>query len=321
MTWLTLRQFRAQLITVAIALVAIGAVLLYTGPHLLHIYHSSGVQSCNAQRHGDCGSLIDEFTSHYSRLQHVGELIIVLPALIGAFWGAPLLAREVESGTYRVAFTQSVTRTRWLTMKVGLIGTASVLTALAFTTMIAWWASPLDAVSGNRLDPGQFSQRGIVPLAYALFAFALGLVAGALLRKVIPAMAVALGGFFAIRIVIQELVRGHVFSAPVSVTAPPFSNSPLGPNSWVVSSSMIDSAGRTIGSPKNYFQSHCGLTPNDYTKQNLDACTTRLGIHDLLKIQPANRYWPLQFWEAGVFCALAIVCIALTYWWVRRRVM
>ena len=52
-------------------------------------------------------------------------LVLVVPALIGMFWGAPLIAHELETGTFRLAWTQSVSRRRWLLVKMGLVGLAA----------------------------------------------------------------------------------------------------------------------------------------------------------------------------------------------------
>src|SRR3984893_4224449 len=147
MIWLTWRQFRVQLLVAFGAFVVLGAVLAYTGPHLVHLYHDSGIRGCQGS-HGDCGPLVDNFTSHYPLWHGLGPFITVIPGLIGVFWGAPLLSRELETGTFRLAWTQSVTRTRWLTTKVIMVGAASVIVAGALSIIVALWSSPLDAASG-----------------------------------------------------------------------------------------------------------------------------------------------------------------------------
>ena len=111
------------------------------------------------------------------------------------FWGAPLVARELESGTYRLAWTQSVTRRRWLTIKVALVGVAALAVAGLASWLVSWWFAPLDAINMNRFDPSVFGARGIVAIGYAGFAFALGVAAGALTRRTLPAMAATLVGF------------------------------------------------------------------------------------------------------------------------------
>ena len=178
MIWLTWRQFRVAAFTTLVAFAALGLALAYTGPHLSHLYDTSGIRECQAS-HGDCGPLIDEFTSHFIWWHALGPMIAGIPAVVGVFWGAPLLARELETGTFRVAWTQSVTRTRWLTTKVVLVGVASVVVTAAFTLIVAWWSGPLNRVTAGRFTPGPFGQRGITPIAYAAFAFALGVAAGA----------------------------------------------------------------------------------------------------------------------------------------------
>jgi ABC-2 family transporter protein len=321
MIWLTWRQFRVQAIVAALAFVALGVVLGYTGPHLVHLYHSSGITTCQATPNGDCGPLIDDFTSHYPLLHSLGALIILIPGVIGVFWGAPLLARELETGTHRVAWTQTVTRTRWLTTKVVLLGVASVVTTAAFSVIIALWSSPIDKVSGNRFSPGTFSQRGIVPLAYAAFAFALGVAAGAVIRRTLPAMAATLGGFAATRFVIQQWIRPH-FATEQHLTGPLFgADSAVKPGTWIVSSRAVDRAGHTVAFRRDTLRSLCQLPQGEFQRSALQTCAQRLGIHSILTVQPANRYWPFQTWETAIFAALAAALIAFGFWWTRNRII
>ena len=113
----------------------------------------------------------------------------VVPALIGIFWGAPLIARELETGTHRLAFNQSITRTRWLATKLAIIGTATAATAGLLSWAVTAWAHHIDHATGNAIRPQFFGARGIVPIGYALFAFALGVTLGMLIRRTVPAMA------------------------------------------------------------------------------------------------------------------------------------
>ena len=83
-------------------------------------------------------------TNKHRFLQHLSLVSLLVPALIGIFWGAPLVARELEAGTFRLAWTQSVTRTRWLAVKIALVGLASVLAAGLLSLLVTWWSSPLD---------------------------------------------------------------------------------------------------------------------------------------------------------------------------------
>jgi hypothetical protein len=319
MVWLAWRQFRAQALTAVVAFVVLGAVLLYTGHHVTHLYQSSGIQACEAS-HGDCGPLVDNFTSHYPWWHGLGAFVIVIPALIGVFWGAPLLARELESGTYRFAWTQSVTRTRWLATKVIMIGIASIVTATAFSVVIAVWLSPFDRVAGNRFSPGTFSQRGIVPIAYTAFAFALGVAVGALVRRLLPAMVTTLAAFAAVRVVVQQWIRPH-FATPQHVASTLFDRaSGVGPSVWIVSSRFVDKAGHTVTIDRDTIRTRCGLPDGDFSRAALGACSQQLGLHSILTIQPAHRYWPFQAWEFVIFAVLAVALTGFSFWWVRHRV-
>ena len=146
-------------------------------------------------------------------------LVLVVPALIGMFWGAPLIAHELETGTFRLAWTQSVSRRRWLFVKMGLVGLASALTAGLLSLMSTWWFSPIDKVSQSRFGPANFGLHGFVPAGYAAFAFALGVTAGLVFRRTLPAMAVTLAGFVATRLAVTYWLRPHYMS-PATLNVP-----------------------------------------------------------------------------------------------------
>jgi len=231
MIWLTWRQFRAQAWVASAVLAVIAVALGITGVHLAHLFDTSGVATCQA--HSDCTTLATSFMNQvkasptYKALYDGGTVILyVAPALIGIFWGAPLVTREVETGTFRLAWNQSVTRTRWLAAKLGLIGLAAMATAGLLSLMITWWASPIDRALGlpagrngpggvNRFAPLLFGARGITPIGYAAFAFALGVTAGVLIRRILPAMAITLAVFAAVQIIVPNWVRPISFRPPV----------------------------------------------------------------------------------------------------------
>jgi len=173
MIWLTWRQFRISAVVAVAGLAAIAIVLAAT--------HPSG----------------DGTLSHDHPLKFLSTFLVGLPALVGAFWGAPLIAGELETGTYRLAWTQSVTPTRWLAVKVGLIGLASVAVTGALSLMLTGWSSA--AVNNGRFGSAMFAERGIAPMGYAAFGFALGVTAGLLIRRTLPAMAATLVVFLAAR--------------------------------------------------------------------------------------------------------------------------
>jgi hypothetical protein len=257
------RQFRGQA-TIGIAgLVVVAVVLAVTGPHLVSVYDTA-IAACRAS--GGTGSACNNpVTSTFNALQTaVPILVLVVPVLIGMFWGAPLIAHELETGTFRLAWTQSVSRLRWLLVKLGLVGLASMVVAGGLSLMVTWWASPIDKVSQNRFSPSLFALHGFVPAGYAVFAFALGATAGLVIRRTLPAMAVTLVGFIAVRFGVTDWVRPHYMS-PATTTLP-LSNATAGfsytgaagspgvasintqqpdlPNAWVTGTSIVDKAGQ-----------------------------------------------------------------------------
>ena len=330
MIWLTWRQFRAQTVVAAGALALLAVVLAVTGPQLVHLYDTT-VATCQAQH--DCPAANNALTSQDSFLQSLIRLVMLAaPALIGIFWGAPLIAHEIEAGTHRLAWTQSVTRLRWLAVKLGLAGLASMAAAGLLSLMVTWWSSPLDRGYAGRIDPSVFSGRGIVPVGYAAFAFALGVTAGLLIRRTVPAMAATLAVFAAVETGFALRVRFHLITPVRLVSALNMSwvtemgtGGPAGPDSlavgitpnvpgaWIGSSQVTTAAGSTsLGPPP----SACSLNTS-YSACR--AAIARLHLRQVVVYQPDSRFWAFQWYETAIYLALALALAGFCVWWVRRR--
>jgi len=212
MMWLAWRQFRAAAYVVSGFLVALGIAYLITGPHLLHVYDTV-VKTCAAK--GDCNSVMSTFQDDDGFLHHFGNVLLLIPALLGMFWGAPLVAREMESGTFRLAWTQSVTRQRWFLTRVALVVVAAVVATGLFSLMVTWWSSPFDAF--NFAPFANFEVRDIAPVGYAIFAVMLGVCAGVLIRRTVFAMGATLVAFTVVRVSIGHWVRPR-FASPLHLT-------------------------------------------------------------------------------------------------------
>lgn len=315
MIWLAWRQFRSQAAVVFGGLAVLAVVVIVTGLQLRHWYGTSGISSC--PKVGDCGTVTSAFTQHYSWLQTLLGSVLMqwLPAVIGVFWGAPLIAREFDSGTFRLVWTQSITRVHWLAAKIAVVGTASVAASALLSWMVTWWSTPLDGIADTKFDPSIFSQRDIAPIGYAAFAFALGLTAGLLIRRTLPAMATTLVGYIAARLVVLIWIRPH-FAAPLHATVtlqpPGASGEPVrlpggslaGPGAWVMSSKITDSSGHVVGG--------IAVPPGDSC---VTTNTCLAGYHQTVTYQPGNRYWPFQWYETGLFTGVAIILIGFCFWW------
>ena len=348
------RQFRMQAFIGAAGLVVLGVILLITGPNLVHVYDAA-VAQCRASgaSGGGAGGCINPVATDDGRLQTLAlALVLIVPVVIGMFWGAPLVARELETGTFRLAWTQSVSRLRWLLVKLGLVGLASAVVGGLLSLMVSWWFSPIDKVSANRFSPAAFGMHGFVPAGYALFAFALGATTGMLFRRTLPAMAVTLVGFIVARVAVAEWIRPH-FMSPVTEAVRLNPNSGWGisqssgvlsvsanppdlPNALVVSANIVNKAGQ---SPSTSYLKHAcsnlpgpNLPPSGGTgvshvslapsgQQAFQQCIDTISkhFHQVVIYQPANRFWAFQTYETLLFviasAALAGVCV----WWVRRR--
>jgi ABC-type transport system involved in multi-copper enzyme maturation permease subunit len=212
-------RFRTQALVGAGVLAIAGAVLLVTGIQLNHAYYAA-VAACKQQ--GNCAHMFTYTFPSQGYLDAdnlLNALTLAVPGLIGMFWGAPLAAREFETGTFRLAWTQGVTRVRWLAAKLAIAGTAAIAAGELFTLMVAWWSSPI-----SKAEPGYTPfisgsfHTGIAPAGYAAFAFALGVTAGLLIRHTLPAMAVTLAIYAAVIIAFPIWVRPHLI-APVQATS------------------------------------------------------------------------------------------------------
>jgi hypothetical protein len=329
MIWLTWRQFRASTFVAAGALAALAVIFAITGPQLVHLYDTT-VATCRS--HHDCQTAINAFTSQDSFLQNMISFVMrVVPALIGAFWGAPLIARELEAGTHRLAWTQSVTRGRWLAAELGMAGLASMAAAGLLSLIVTWWSRPFDRISNNPLDPSLFGERGIVPVGYAAFAFAFGVTAGLLIRRTLPAMVATIVVFAGVEVGFALRLRAHLIAplraasalnmgqiSQMSITAPgdhlSVSVTPNLPGAWIYSSQVTTASGSAnLGTAPPACLQHAGI-------QACQAAISRMNLRQVVIYQPASRYWAFQWHEAAIFISLALALAGLCFWWTRRRI-
>jgi hypothetical protein len=316
MSWLIWRQHRQQALSGAATLALIALLLLLTGLHMHSVFQHSGLGRCLGSGHADCSNLQSAFESRFSTLRQLVPFFMVLPALLGLFWGAPLIGREIEQGTHLFVWTQGVTRLRWLTSKLAALLALTLLLTVAYALLISWWLGPLDRSTGDRFQPGIFDQQGLVPVAYAVFALALGIAAGAVLKKTMPAMAATLVGFVGLRLIIAGVVRKH-FVSPVTKTYLPLPGVDTShPGAWVFSQKTIDGSGHTV--PQFTVGSVCRASKAS-TQASLDHCIRAHGFLNTDVFQPASRFWLFQGIEAALFAGLALALLALAVWWVRRR--
>ena len=366
MIWLTWRQFRAQAIVAAAALAVFAIVLVLTESHMSDLYTSSGLSTCHG---GACSGLATSFLEQLSSGTGIAFLpdgsnlyvmlyflsvlaILAAPAITGIFWGAPLISRELENGTFRLTWNQSITRSRWLTVKLTLIGVAAMAVTEAFSLIQTWWAGPIGRAVGfgggaSILSEGRFGwfvfpSHGITPLGYAAFAFALGVTAGLLIRRPIPAMAATLAIFAVLQAIVPLWIRPNLFptshttitmaasGANVSFHANPrltltASIVPGQPGAWIISSGGVNAAGQPVAyvpAPcESVIVQNMGAHPSNVGdgQTAVNNCVASQGIRVAEDYQPASHYWPLQLAETGFFLILTAALAGYCYWRLNRR--
>jgi hypothetical protein len=341
---LSLLQLRVQVMTAAVALGAFAVLLAATGSRMVSLYAASGLSDCAPST---CGQLASNFllqvnaAGPYGLLYLLGVILIaVTPAVIGLFWGAPLIAREVETGTSALAWGQSVTRTRWLAVKLAVGCLAAMAVTEGMSLLQAWWAAPIGRAvgqggSGTDFALGQFSPlvfvaHGITPLGYAAFAFTLGVTAGALIKRTVPAMAVTLVIFAAVQIAMPLWIRPSLFPAShttvvigrdITLSSDAQGNFRLTtsslagqPEAWIMSSGAVNEAGHPITAVPACTQA---LVSSAGGPAGVD-CLASQGVRIAVTYQPASRYWPFQWAETGIYLALALALAGYCFRRLRR---
>jgi hypothetical protein len=314
--WVTWRQHRAALGAVVVVL---GGLALYLWKTGLQIHQAwTAVVTCHPANSYACGEPAGLFLTRYVPDEvTAGILLTLAPALIGAFVGAPVLARELETGTFRYAWTQGFGRWRWTLGKLVPLAIAVTAAAGALSVLSWWYFQPFFAAHfGTPLAPALFDLRGIVYAAWTLAAFSIAALAGMLIRRVVPAIVAALAVYFGLALLPGLWLRQHYLT-------PLLTTSNNGPGSaWVIGQWFTKGGKFAFAVPQKsgtiagLIQQHCPSAPNGIT---LGQCLAQHGYTQWTSYQPATRFWPFQLIEGGWLLALSVLLMAVTVWLVRRR--
>jgi uncharacterized protein YneF (UPF0154 family) len=319
MAWVTWRQHRFVLGGVATLLGAMAVYLWLAGLQLHHAY--AAVAACHPASSLGCQNMINLFNTGYAPAGYTtAALLQVVPALIGAFAGAPVLARELETGTFRYAWTQGFGPRRWTAAKLVPLAVALTAAAGAFSVLFSWYYQPFFA-EGSRIPffPELFDLRGVAFAAWTLAAFAIGALIGMLIRRVVPAIAATLAAYAGLALAAGLYLREHYMTPLLT------SNPNLPGSAWVISQSWTKD-GKPVSQDtvnqvlQQYLPAPREIAPGQFVK-TLDP-TRYLAQHGFTQwtsYQPGSRFWPFQWIEGGWLLALSVLLIAATIWLVRRR--
>ena len=309
MIWLTWRQHRAALIVCLLAVVGIGGIAIAAGIPMHHAFaavHAADLRAGDAR----AAAQIDIFTHNYWAIGNLPwRFLLFLPVLIGMFVGAPMLSRELESGTYRLAWTQSISRSRWLAVRLGLLTLVTVVLSLLLGMVLYWFYAPWAALSGRA---EAFASIGPAFAARTLFALLLGAALGALIRRVVAAMAATAGAWIVIEFVRTFWLRPH-YLPPLTIAVP--TNKLVDTNAYL-SQWWVDPAGHRL-SGVQFDALAQGLAAKGVVAEHW------LEAHHYVmwaSVQPDSRFWAFQAIETASLCAASAALAAATFWLVRRRV-
>ena len=324
LAWVTYRQHRPALIGAAVFLGVISVYLLITGLQANHAY--AAVANCRPLGSETCRQLKDAFDREYwggggggaveaGGAQTISSLMLVVPVVLGAFLGAPVLAREFETGTFRFAWTQGCGRVRWAASKLLLLAVVVTGVTWAFTELFSYYYHPF-LVDGqvSRLLPLAFGLLGVAFAAWTLAAFALATFFGALIRRTVPAMAATLATWTVLAIGTAVALRQH-YQAPLKTTGIPPASAWLlgsyatGPNGQVLSQHALD----------QLFQQAPASVQNSPNPNALSNWLATQHYTQWTTYEPASRFWHFQLIEGGWLLALSVLLIAAAVWMVRRR--
>ena len=328
MAWVTWRQQRIALGGVAVFLGVLAVWLWIAGLQLHHAY--AAAIACHPASSAACQNLINSFQSTNVILKG-GFVLQPVPALIGAFVGPLVLARELETGTFRYAWTQGFGRWRWTLAKLVMLGAAVAALAGAFSVLVSWYYQPYLA-SGNGtafsspspLSPGLFDLRGVAFAAWTLAAFAIGALAGILIRRVVPAIVATLASYTALAFLAGNVLRQH-YLTPLVTSNPNVPGSAWVTSEWWTKGGKVAFGGRP---PVDLLQQLCpasfvtgpGGRVGVRGAFSPTKCLVQHGYTQWSDYHPASHFWPFQWIEGGWLLALSVLLIAVTVWLVRRRV-
>jgi hypothetical protein len=260
-------------------------------------------------------------------------VLIALPGLIGVFWGAPLVTQELEQRTDRLVWNQSVTRTRWLAVKLTVIGLFSAAVAGLFSLLLTWSVSRYDQVVGERFAALSFDSRNIVPIGYALFAFVLGTVVGMVVRRTLPAMAITLVVFAALQLLMPTVVRQKLMPPVTDTVAVDTAVLNSGVGLQLKEDNTFDIQGYTAAGswPMRFSSPIFKADGSPYLGEDAKpclladdqeagaACTAAQHLHFAYTYHPGSRYWTFQWIELAMFVGLSLLLTGFGFFWLRRR--
>jgi hypothetical protein len=319
MVWVTWRQDRATLLGSLALLGGLAVLLAISGSAMQALWMQLGLDRCPwpPTAHDSCYLRVSEFENRFpvNRAFYIIDGLHLIPVLIGMFAGAPLLARELESGTFRFAWTQGVGRTRWLAAKLVLLAIPLTLMTYALGQLFTWWLGIVDYSHTDRWAARSFDVGGSVLAAWTLLAFAIGTFAGVAIRQTVKAMAATAAASGVLAVFLPLLIH-PILLAQFAITGPAPYASIGARGDLVLDHGLTDPNGsRLTGDSANTISDQVSNLPAGQA----DIWLSEHHYTYWILYEPANRYWIMQTVEAAGLTILALLISVATIRWVRHR--
>ena len=291
MIWLIWRQHRGELLGALVVLAGLGALLLLHGVPMHRAFDRDGIAACQQFVFGaealrpdqtgvdrSCFDTLRAFDDRFTALpDQFTTWLPFLPMLAGMLIGAPLLAREYEQGTWQLAWTQGVTRARWLATTIAAVLGGVLAVSAVFAVGMTWWIGPL---TPQQFTPEKFNHAVLVFPGYVLVAVAIGILAGVVVRRTIVAAAITVGGYLAVRLPIEFGLRPR-FRDPLTTDVLAEAE-----GGWITHDIQVGSS--PDGSP-------------------FPDSTQTFEYH------PADRFWDFQLIETAILIGITTVLIVIAW--------
>jgi hypothetical protein len=311
--WVTWRQHRVALAGAVVLLGGFGLFMLISGLAMHSEYTRLGLSTCGKLSDPGCEVPLRIFQHEWGNwARQLPQFLTFLPGLLGVFVGAPVVARELESGTFRFAWTQGRNRVQWIVAKLVLVGAVLTLLALGFSALFSWWYGPFGSLIGRMGSGGAYEVAGIVFAARTLFGFMLGTLLGALIRRTVPAMAATAAGWLAVGWPSVVYLR-PLIQTPITAMDGPFAISGGG---WVINTWAQDAAGHHVNQGRLFDQARASGADSPAKFQ---AWMDQHHYTNWVSYQPESRFWHFQIVEASAYVTLALLLGGATIWWLHRR--
>ena len=320
MMWLTWRLHRTEA-TIGILLFAtLIAIMLLGSRSVDSAYDAVRDAGCEA---GGEGILCNErWNNYFARSGRWGQLSTLLhgvPLAAAALLAIPTL-QELERGTHRLAWTQSISRRRWSLVRIGFTASVVALVSAVWAAAAADWRASILRGQARTFAQDAFELAPAVLFGYGLFALALGLAAAVVFRRLVPTLALLAVGFIGTRIFTTFVLREQ-YRAPVKETIP--ASNDIGQftafqDRWILDESWLTRTSERL-SWERVYQLCPPVVDEQNTETDYQQCLVDNGLQYFRAYHPADRFGQFQLIETALYLGVAAGLFAFAYWWLTRR--